>query len=364
VFRQLLDWGYEAFKWDIIPMSLWVADQHHARFRNPTLTSDAALRGLVQAAREVIGPSRYMMSCSGHMFRDITLAIDLFDGGRVGGDIFNWDEYVKQAVGRAYTYLCFNNILFYADLDNVVIREEFNTLDQARSRVSFTALTGTPVTLGDHLPALPPERVELLRRIMPVLDIHPMDLDEHTMDAGLSVLNLVIAKPFEQWNVVDVFNTTDTARHVRIDLAADLHLAAGNGESYLAYDFWQKRFMGTVERAVELDLAPFASTVLCIRRRLDRPQVVSSARHITQGGHDLVSVHWDADRAVLTGVAQVVGGEPYTLTLHVPPGFATLRAVSEPPVELVPTTDSITTVTLRPQNAGQVAWSVVFAPRG
>lgn len=364
VFRQLLDWGYEAFKWDIISQSLWVADQYHARFRNPALTSDAALRGLVQAARDVIGPSRYMLSCSGHMFRDITLAIDLFDGGRIGGDIFNWEEYIKQAVERAFTYLHFNNILFYADLDNVVIRDEFNTMDQATSRVSFTALTGTPVTLGDHLPALQPGRVELLRRIMPVLDIHPMDLDEHTLDAGLAVLNLVVAKPYEQWNVIDVFNTTGAARHVRIDLATDLHLAAGNGESYLVYDFWQKRFLGTHDRALELDLAPFASAVLCLRRRQDRPQVVSTSRHISQGGHDLVSVHWDTDRSVLTGMAQVVGGEPYTLTLHVPAGFATVRAVSEVAAELAPATDSIATVTLRPQQSGQVAWSVVFEPRG
>ncbi|OGV63334.1 MAG: hypothetical protein A3K19_21840 [Lentisphaerae bacterium RIFOXYB12_FULL_65_16] len=364
VFRQLLDWGYEAFKWDIIPMSLWVADQHHAQFRNPAMTSDAAVRGLVQAARDVIGPARYMMSCSGHMFRDITLAIDLFDGGRIGGDIFNWEEYVKQAVERAFTYLCFNNILFYADMDNVVIRDEFNTLDQATSRVSFTAMTGTPVTLGDHLPALQPERVELLRRIMPVLDIHPMDLDEHAMDAGLAVLNLVVAKPFEQWNVIDVFNTTGDARHVRIDLATDLHLAAGSGESYLVYDFWQKRFLGTHNRALELDLAPFASTVLCIRRQMDRPQLLSTSRHISQGGHDLVSVHWDADRSVLTGTSQAVGGEPYTLTLHVPTGFATVRAVSEVPSEFTPATDGIVTVTLRPHQAGQVAWSVVFQPRG
>ncbi len=360
VFRQLLGWGYEAFKWDILPMSLWIADQYHARFHNPTLTPEAAIRGLVQAARDVIGPARYMMSCSGHVCRDITLAIDLFDGGRIGGDIFKWEEYIKQAVERAFTYLCFNNILFYADLDNVVIREEFNTLAQATSRVSFTALTGTPVTLGDHLPALPPERVELLRRIMPVLDIHPMDLDEHQPTAAIALVNLVVARPFEQWNVVDVFNTTSEACHAHLDLAADLHLACGRGETYLAFDFWEKRFLGTCDQTLDLDLGPHTSTVLCLRRRLDRPQVLSTSRHISQGGHDLLALAWEAARNLLSGTARVVGGEPYVLTLHLPDGFAAVRAASVAPAELGPAAANVVTVTLRPEVSGNLDWSVAF----
>ncbi len=360
VFRQLLDWGYEAFKWDIMPMSLWIADQHHARFHTPTLTPEAALRGLVQAARDVIGPARYMMSCSGHVLRDIALAIDLFDGGRIGGDIFKWEEYVKQAVERAYTYLCFNNILFYADLDNVVIRDEFNTLDQATSRVSFTALTGTPITLGDHLPALPPERVELLRRIMPALDIHPMDLDEHALQEPVALLNLVVARPFEQWNVVDVFNTTGEVRQVHLDLAAALHLPCGRGEAYLVFDFWQRRFLGTYEQALDLDLGPYVSTVLCVRRRLDRPQVLSTSRHISQGGHDLLAVTWDAARRLLSGSARLVGGEAYVLSLYVPCGVAALSVSSSAAAELSPAAANVATVTLQPAVSGDVEWSVTF----
>ena len=362
VFRQLLEWGYEAFKWDVIPLSLWVAEQHHARFHNPAQTPDAALRGLFKAARGVVGASRYMMSCSGFAFRDVTLGIDLFDGGRIGGDIFTWEEYIKQAVERAFAYLHFNNILFYADLDNIVIRDEFNTIDQATSRVSFTALTGTPVTLGDNLPALQPERVELLRRIMPVLDIHPMDLDEHALSTEIAVLNLVVARPFEQWNVIDVFNTSATARRISCDLAAELHLDTGRGKAYLAYDFWQKRFLGTHDRALELELAPFASRVICLRRRLPRPQVLSTSRHISQGGHDLITVQWDAERHVLEGTSQAVGGERYTLTLHVPEEFATARVICKVPAELMPAADGIVAVTMQPQQSGPVAWSVVFKP--
>ena len=48
--------------------------------------------------------------------------------------------------------------VLYADADNLVLREEFNTMAQARSRVSLYGLAGLPVTMGDDLRTLPPER--------------------------------------------------------------------------------------------------------------------------------------------------------------------------------------------------------------
>jgi len=363
VFGQLLGWGYEAFKWDIIPMSLWIADQHHARFHDPTKTPEAALRDVIQAARDVIAPARYMKSCSGHADRDITFAIDHFDGGRIGGDIFTWEEYLREAVERTFRYLHFNNILFYADLDNVVIREEFNTIAQAVSRVSFNGLMGTPVTFGDHLPALQPQRVELLRRIIPVLDIHPMDLVEQEYRPGVTIVNLLVARPFEQWNVVDVFNTGDEEQTARLDLAPDLHLVTGPDAAYHVYDFWRKEYLGMHESELTLELAPFASRVLCFRRALSQPQVLSTSRHISQGGHDLLAVEWDEAACVLAGRSTVVGGETYTLAFHVPESLEPIGVESGAAAEVSSPDEHVINVSLRPADSGQTAWAVLFQRR-
>ena len=87
-----LAWGLEALKWDCFPVSLQIADAYHARMRCSGKTSEEALRDVVAGARGVLGPHRYMMSCAGNGMRDISMAFDLFDGGRIRGDVFGWDE--------------------------------------------------------------------------------------------------------------------------------------------------------------------------------------------------------------------------------------------------------------------------------
>ena len=85
---------------------------------------------------------------------------------------------MTSAVERIFHCYVWHNVVLYADADNLVLREEFNSMAQARSRVSFYGLAGLPITMGDDLRTLPPERCELLRRILPTADIHPMDLVE------------------------------------------------------------------------------------------------------------------------------------------------------------------------------------------
>jgi hypothetical protein len=284
-FSQLKQWGYKALKWDCLPITLQYLDRYHDGMANPVLTSEEALRGAFQAARDIVGPDFYMLSCSGHTSRDITMAADIFDAARIGGDIFQWDEYISQCIARVMKFYAFHNVMFYNDPDNVVLRPKFNTFDQAVSRLSFVALLGLPITLGDPLPELPADRVELLRRGLPPPDAHPMDIRETVHDYKVVKLNLAIATPFENWNVVDILNLTTGEADVRLDLQADLHLPAG---SYHLYDFWENTYLGKCEATVPvtLQLRPFASRVLAVRPDLSRPQVLSTSRHLSQGAVD------------------------------------------------------------------------------
>lgn len=357
-FRQIGEWGYEAVKWDCFPAALQIADTYHDRFHDQSLTSEQALRQVVAAARRTIGDDMYMMSCSGHGMRDITFAADLFDGARIGGDVFDWDDFVRAALRRAFTYLCFHGIIFNADFDNVVIRSEYNTMRQAESRVSFIGLTGTPVTLGDDLPALEAERVELLKRALPVVDFHPMDLHQRTNDDPGVVINARIATPFESWNVVTAINTTDFPTTSRIDLRTNLQLATRDGERYLVYDFWGETFIGVIDGAIELELDAYGSRLLAIRRYLDRPQILSTSRHITQGAHDLMDMAWDAEALVLSGLSRVVEDDPYVVTLHVPSGYAPRKPHAGTLTEVEP---RVWTLAFQPERGGEQAWSIGFA---
>jgi hypothetical protein len=107
--------------------------------------------------------------------------------------------------------------------------------------------------------------------------------------------------------------------------------------------------------------------VLAVRPEQNRPQLLSTSRHITQGIVDIVEETWDAQTRTLRGRSKVVGGDPYELRIVA--NNAAWRAGS---VELSPADrDARTTatvkqepdllrVTLAAPKSREVAWAVQF----
>ena len=91
-------------------------------------------------------------------------------------------------------------------------------MEQAKSRTAFVGMLGLPVTLGDNLPELPEERVELLKRCIPVLDIHPMDVSRINM-ADTFITNLAVENKFLNYNVVSILNCKEESVDAEISLA-------------------------------------------------------------------------------------------------------------------------------------------------
>lgn len=373
VFGGIARMGYRALKWDCLPVSLQFWDEAHERFYDASLSPDAALRALVRAAREAVGPNFYMLSCSGHTLRDIGAACDLFDAARIGGDIFRWREFVSQCVERLLRLYPLHNTALYLDPDNVVLREKYNALEQARTRASLVSALGLPFTLGDELTQLPEERLELIRRCIPSLDIHPMDLFAQRGGGRALLINLAVATPYECWNVLDVINLTDQPRRERIDLAADLCLEAGD---YLLFDFWRRAFLGRAREGFFLDLPACASRVVAVRRDLGRPQLLSTTRHIAQGALEVRRLAYDAERQTLSGACEVTAGDDYALYLYAP---ANLRpfcegndttafelervdAREETYFEAQCPEGSVWRMALPSERGGVVEWQVAFTP--
>ncbi len=359
-FRQVIDWGYQALKWDCLPSQIQMCDNFHDNFADPSKSTEEAMLGAAEVARKVVGPDFYMLYCAGLSDRDLNIACAKFDAARIGGDIFKWEDFISQCIARVMRLYAFHNVVFYADPDNVILRPKFNTYDQALSRLSFVSLLGLPVTLGDNLPDLPADRVELLRRGIPSLTTHPMDIRSTAHDYRVVKANLAINKPYEQWNVVDVFNLLEEEVETTVDLHDDLHLDTGNGP-YLVYDYWKKEFVGEVLTSFSARLRPFASNIFAVRKRLGRPQVISTSRHISQGAVDLVSLEWDAEKKVLSGVSKVVSGDPYEIAIYVPDGFRLFQegnATSTPDVRGVG--KNLAILRHEPKETAEVAWSVAF----
>ncbi|MDD5603647.1 MAG: alpha-galactosidase [Eubacteriales bacterium] len=321
VLRQLLDWGYEAIKLDSLPISLEIYDKYHDRFHDRSVSSEKALRNIIEACRRTSGNNRYMLSCSGGSSRSILFAADYFDGARIGEDIFSWNRFIKNGVDKLFAYYLYHNILWYADMDNIIVRSEYCNMNQARSRVSMYALTGLPINYGDNLPDLENERVELLRRVTPAADIHPMDLYEKNRDKPYIIINLNVEKKFGSWNIAGVFNLSDKDIEVSIDLNQDLNLDASNGEKYILYEYWSQRRIDICGDKTSIRLSPFAVNVISINKISENPQIISTSRHIAQGVHDLLDITWLKEDMALKGRSYVVSNETYRLVVYVPDNY-------------------------------------------
>jgi hypothetical protein len=358
VFNQIKDWGYQALKWDCNPTSIEYTDLYHDGMIDRELTTEQAWRRVIQKARDTVGENFYMLYCAGTGARDAFGAADIFDATRIGGDIFRWSEFISQCVARVMKFYYCHNVILYNDPDNVVIRPKFNNFEQALSRVSFISALGLPVTLGDNLPDLPEERVELLRRALPALDIHPMDIRETIHDYRIVTVNLAVEKQFLRWNVVDVLNLQETDSNVSVDIEEDLHLEAG---SYLVYDFWNRRFLGESHKKIDMNLGPCASVVLAVHRKQDVPQFLSTSRHISQGGADLIELSWDDKRLTLRGVSNVVKNDPYEIVLYIPSLWRINLEGNDTDSSGWKTDGHICRLTHQPEKTGEFSWSVQFA---
>jgi hypothetical protein len=362
VFQQLLDWGYEALKWDCLPIQIQLCDAYHDRFYDPGLSTEQAMLGAVAAARRVVGPNFYMLYCAGTTDRDTSIAAAAFDAARIGGDIFKWEDFIGQCIAKVMKVYALHNVVFINDPDNVILREKFNSFDQALSRLSFVSLLGLPITLGDRLPDLPEERIELLRRGMPSLTTHPMDIRTTAHDYRVVKANLAVNRPFEQWNVVDVFNLLEEEVEVTVDLHDDLHLALEEGP-YLVYDFWNKEYVGEITCCFTSRLRSCASRIYAVHKKSGHPQIISTSRHLSQGAVDLMRVDWNEDSKILSGVSKVVKGDEYEIVGYVPDG---LRVFAEGNGSLSADVRNLGrnlwSLRLHPLTSGEAAWAIAFTP--
>jgi hypothetical protein len=173
-------WGYDYVKIDFL---YFVAEGTNFKER---VTSVQAYRMGLQAIRKGVGPKKFILGCGA----PLGPSVGLVDGMRIGPDVeASWNGLVPPVAATAFRFYDHNRS-WYNDPDCLVAREPL-TIDQARMWASVVALSGQMNILSDHLPALPADRLELLRKTLPVLgdSADPLDLFEPREDIGMTIQN-------------------------------------------------------------------------------------------------------------------------------------------------------------------------------
>ena len=177
--------------------------------------------------------------------------------------------------------------------------------------------------------------MELLRRSLPTLDVHPMDMREQILEKDEIIVNLVINRPFETWNVAGVLNLHEEEKEITVDLAKDLGLEDGE---YLIHEYWTDTFYGAVRGSLTVKLPACGCAVLAVRKKTGKLQLVATSRHLTQGAAELLNVKLEDGR--LRGISKVVQGDAYRVKVY------------------CPETGKVLEKTFLPEKTGEMCWSV------
>ena len=331
--QTLTGWGYDYFKMD----GLWTGsateqiyvndgykdDQigNNAPFRDPHVTNIEAMRSGLKLLRQAAGPKVYFSGCcASQNMRSLGGAIGLVDSMRVGPDNgFEWQDYRKEVMHfegggiitgpiRANRLYFLHGRVWWNDPDPAYVRPAVK-LHHARLLASWIAVAGAFNLNSDWLPGLPAERLDILKRCMPshAAQARPVDY----FDTGMpSIWLLTDVQPTVRRDVLGLYNWESKTRAISYD-AAKAGLVAS--ATYHAFDFWGNVPLADFTGAFKIDVPAESCRIVSLRAAEGRPVLVSTSRHVTQGIVDVAEERWQD--ATLSGVSQVVAGDPYELRI-------------------------------------------------
>ena len=385
-FRGMKTAGMSYVKIDILRHYLY--DNLHKNLdycRSHNTTPADILRSYLGAARQELGTGTFILVCWGVLPETVGLA----DACRIGGD--GYGPVTMQQ------YNSWNGIVWRNDPDHCDVYPKFKPatvgnvtkLTDATAapadtiiRPALASIAGCMLLLSDK-PAVYRDDANLtgLRRAAPVLFSVPGQLYDFDGSKTRNLINMKrtditsgaqpspidanqfgpvcpwwlneFDRPFEHWNVLHHLNWTGNPAGKTELKFADIGLDAG--KKYLVYEFWSRKFLGSHTGSVELPaIKPMGLDSFAIREQLDRPQIISTSRHLSQGGVDLISVEWKGK--TLAGKSRVVAGDRYELVIHLPAGYK-VKSTSQ---ATVVTEGEIARIAFTPATTSEVEWRIAF----
>ncbi|MDB6012970.1 MAG: alpha-galactosidase [Gammaproteobacteria bacterium] len=405
LFRTLGAWGFEYYKFDgehSVAKYAPVVDR--TRLYNTKVDLLENYRDRLKTIRDTVGPHVFLEGCPAGTPLN---GIGYFNSYFTGDDLYsNWQGmYPLFSSITANVFL--NHVVTYvmpgeglelgahesieaaagkrSPLVIKTAREREDpltgigtTLAEARTLVTYVALTGVVYPLASVMPELPEARLKLLQATMPTLPIVPVDLFSRGTDAGWDkfrhvqadyyvhnypdILDLKINGAAGDFDVVALTNWRSVPETRRVKLEEKLGLPAN--KSYVVFDFWNQKDLGVIDEALEANIEAHDTRVLFVHPLLDTPQLVGISRHVS-GTYSVQSVTWNAAQNLLRGRSDAPADEPYTIWIHLPQGFRESRVTAHAGTSDIAVTHSVTDRSLMVRFRGRhepVDWQVEFTP--
>ena len=192
------EWGYPYLKLDFL-----YAAALQCRYQDPTQTRAQVLRHGMQTLRDAAGPDTFLLGC-GAPFGS---CLGLVEGMRIGADVsgdYHPNIYTVQAlIKNEPSVPCLRNGIrntlnraalhrrwWLNDPDCLITRPNTHlTAEEVRSWATLIYLSGGMLLISDDMPRLPPERLQIFEKLLPLVGKRPWVLDglDKTLPSRLRV---------------------------------------------------------------------------------------------------------------------------------------------------------------------------------
>lgn len=353
---------------------------------------DEVLRSYLGVAREELGNETFILSCWGVLPESIGLA----DACRIGGD--GYGPVTMQQ------YNSWNGVVWRNDPDhcdvlprkkargagNVTVTESTEAIDrESIIRPALASIAGAMLMLSDQPEIYQDDRnLYGLRRSAPVLfsvpgqlyDFDPGKTDWIIASQRTDIISGKHASPidgdqfgevcpfwlnefstsYENWNVLHRLNWPGGKnRNLESVSIKFSDLGLDPSKEYLVYEFWTKRMMGVLKEQIHLgELEPYGLESLAIREKLDRPQLLSTNRHLSQGAAEVEMMRWEEGH--LIGRSRMVVEDEYTLSIYVPEDYHFISATVDEKPAHSSMEDSVLKISHLPESTASLSWEILF----
>ena len=360
VWQGLKQAGVRSIMFDY-PESGW---RPEGGFDNRHATTASAYREIFRLCREGLGPEacidERLLGESGRPCLDVTAGI--VDIQRTWTDS---KDYSKEMVTIDGLRWYKNRTVFNYYPDTKTVHDL--TKEVRQSMLTMLFLTSGRINLGTSFNLFTPEIVRDVSRIYPTyrepFSARPLDAFLGVADPQIYDLELT-----PDWHQVALFNAGDIKRKISFALCGDRVTEGALGldptASYYIYDFWNDAYLGKMsgKDVVERELEPLHSAMLSVRKVKDNPQVLSTNRHILQGWVELKDVNWDSAGKKLSGIAKIIGGEPFRIVVanNGRKNIRVISAGSKARMESHPAGKNFAILVLERKDSKETYWEVKY----
>jgi len=378
IYRELRKQGWDYVKIDGAGdlLNAYKNKECNHHFEKINSTPEESLRDWDRVAREELGSDIYILSCWG--VGPGLNVIGLVDGCRLSNDGFQPEQLANHS--------SLEGVVWRNDPDHCDILGSWLMDEKAEMpvfgldkpapvrtivRPAICSIASGVLMLSDKVEVYEDDvMIEGMKRSAPVLTTVPGQLynPRHGNDTWWLQ---EIERPFDRWAVLSRIQwAKKREKEWKFDLKglpaeevrfADLGLDPER--EYAVFEFWTQKYLGTHQGSFT---APAMDTndgmdVFAIREVREHPWVLSTTRHLSQGGVSLLAEAWKPNDNVLTGRSAVVEADPYVLTVHVPDGYRLKSARFGGKDAEIERRAETATVAIVPSATEELDWTITFS---